>query len=400
MRLPELIELINGAPELIEGVALQLEQAEDRCADVCAACPQRLGGGGRAGEQVAVGGGRAGRHSTGRWAQPANGVFPVTFPGAASPRRVRFLACCRRLWRLEPGMASVWRDFKVEVRSEAAAQALLRWVHARRHRLWRVELSTEDLEEGEVDGNQALYVASLLGGAPVEELWLTPLAGSFQLGSWLTAAAPQLRELEIECGGSIAVRPSFSLLTGLTCLKLLGKGGSLEMAPGCLPPSLREALLVPAPPTLLEGSLTAAAPSLKSCSLWAMGGDFSWAVLPRFTALTRLSLGSADLDAAPAELAALTGLQELRIFTSPLRDAAALAPLAALTRLTRLEFDGTNVGARLVVPEGVLRLPRLKVRRCLLRCPSFAFCSCLLCSRCPAMCVVLPGRDCGVAGRG
>ena len=284
---------------------------------------------------------------------------------------MRLLACCRRLWRLEPGLAWVWRDFQVRPASEAAAQALLRWVPARRHRLRRVELDLHWMrDEGEVHGNQTLYVAALLGGAPLEQLRVELRTGEFELGGWLAAVAPQLRALDVYSPRSIAVRPSFSLLTSLTCLKLSGGANGLDMASGCLPHGLREVELVSAPPTVLEGCLAAAAASLESCRLWAMSDEFSFAVLPRFTALTTLELRCVGLDAAPAELAALTGLQELRILGNQLRSAAELAPVAVLTRLTRLELSGSGASAGLELPEWVLRLPRLKVRRCFVHCPS------------------------------
>ena len=260
---------------------------------------------------------------------------------------MRFLACCRRLWRLEPSLASVWHSFDVEVRSEAAAQALLRWVHARRHRLRKVELSIAETEEGEeVDGNQTLYVASLLGGAPVEELRVELLSGEFELSSWLAAAAPYLRALGVYCEGSIAVRPSFSLLTSLTQLSLNGEGGGTEMPPGCLPPSLRAVDLFAPPAALLEGSLAAAAPSLESCRLSWLGADFSLSPLPRFTALTLLEIQSYNWDVAPAELA-----------------------------------------------ERVLRLPRLKVRRC-----DCSFLSSPLLTELPQQVTCCHCLQCGTAG--
>ena len=297
---------------------------------------------------------------------------------AASLRRVRFLACCRRLWQLEPGLALLWRNFNVEVCSEAAAQALLPWVHVRRARLESVWLqliaeeaassddeddSSDEEEVLETDGNQTLYVAALLGGAPVKELIVNLRAGEFMLGGWLVAAAPQLRALDVSCPGGITVQRSFSLLTGLTRLRLLGGGDDdfLEIKPGSLPPGLREVILRYPPPTLLEDSLAAAAAGLETCKLCLLDGDFSWAVLPRFAKLTFLHIRCADLDAAPAELAALIGLQALGICDASLQGTAALAPVAALTRLTRLGIKKVGVEG-LVVPEGVLRLPLLKVR--------------------------------------
>ena len=221
----------------------------------------------------------------------------------------------------------------------------------------------EEDEEWTSQRDHSPYLSALLGGwAPLQELRLYAELGTLPLGPWLTGLS-QLRVLDVDGFIDIAIDRSLARLTALTRLSVR-TDWDLGMAAGCLPASLKWVRLTRPPPGVLADSLAAAAGGLESLAVFASGGiGFSWAALSRFGALTSLSIDSSCLRALPAELTALTRLQQLKVEWSPLGSPDALAPAAALTSLTRLEILRTEAAEGLLaVPEGVLRLPKLKVR--------------------------------------
>lgn len=219
---------------------------------------------------------------------------------------------------------------------------------------------------GEIDGSSLeLFVAALLGGAPVESLDIIA-ESRFRLGGWLAGVAPQLHEVLV-CGeGTLTVQPSLVQLGGLRRLEVVTCEGLHVEIPGSLPAGLQHFKVYNPAVNLLSTALAAAASTLECLELHLLHTfDQDFAALPKFAALTRLVLESFDVHALPPELSALVGLRELELCIEPLDHPAAFEPLTALCQLSSLcvGYGDFLFKRTIAIPAWLLQLPALKVRR-------------------------------------